>query len=824
MEYSLNGIWKMREKNQGEWVEATVPGSVMDDLLTNGKIDDPFYRDNEDQAIGLAKKDYEYMREFEVAEESLIQDKIILRCKGLDTLATIYLNNVEVASTNNMHRIYEFDVKQLLKIGTNEIKVILRSPVNYIKQKQEEQQLTGVDHAIEGYPYLRKAHSMFGWDWGPKIPDFGIWRDISIVGWNVGRIDDVYIAQNHFENQVELNVAADLEKWSDEAIDLEVSLTDPAGKTISKTVTTTKLHESLSLTVEQPALWWPNGYGEQPLYEVTVSIKENDQEVDQKKYRIGLRTIEVKHEPDEWGKSFEFYVNGISLFAKGANYIPEDSLIPRTSKKRTERLIKDCIEAHYNMIRVWGGGYYPSDDFYELCDQYGLIVWQDFMFACSVYDLTKDFEATVKQEAIDNIKRIRHHASLGIWCGNNEVEEGWEYWGWPQTPKFRADYLKLFEIILRDIVEEFDPQTFYWPSSPSSGGGFDEPRNPNEGDMHYWEVWHGEKPFTEYRKYHFRFCSEFGFQSFPSHKTIETFTLPEDRNVFSYVMEKHQKNDGANGIILSYLADTFLYPKDFNTLLYTSQLLQAEAIKYGVEHWRRNRGRCMGSLYWQLNDCWPVASWSSIDYFGRWKALHYFAKRFYDPILLSIEEEGTDAALYVTNDTLEDVKATVKWQLRTNDSTILREGNFVQNIESLTAKNCKVLTFDLTKEEMRKTYLEATLYIDGQEYSSTTVLFTQPKHFKFLNPNFQTNVIEEHDSFVIYVYADAFAKYVEVDLSDADCKFSNNYFDISAGDTKTIVVNKSSLSEPLALQEFKDQLVIRSAYDIAHDKNEVLSN
>lgn len=814
MEYSLNGIWKMRGEEASEWIDATVPGSVMNDLLINKKIDDPFYRDNGDQAIGIAEKDYEYINDFTLTEEFLLQDKIILCAEGLDTLTTIYINDTEVASTNNMHRTYEFDVKDFLKIGENQIKVMLLSPVNYIKEKQEVQPLIGVEHAVPGYQYLRKGHSMFGWDWGPKIPDLGIWRNISLLGWDIGRIDNVYMTQNHSGNRVELNVNTQLEKWSTEDIELEVVITDPSQSEIIQSITTSNREEDILFNIENPELWWPNGYGEQPLYGVKITARANGQEIDCKTYQIGLRTIEVKHEPDQWGKSFEFHVNGISLFAKGANYIPEDSLIPRTSADRTEQLIIDSVEANFNMIRVWGGGYYPPDYFYELCDKYGLIVWQDFMFACSVYEVSKDFEATIKEEAIDNIKRIRHHASLGMWCGNNEVEEAWEHWGWPERSKFRTDYIKLFEVLLADVVEELDPQTFYWPSSPSSGGSFINPKDPNVGDVHYWDVWHGEKPFTEYRKFHFRFCSEFGFQSFPSHKTIETFTLPKDRNVFSYVMEKHQKNDGANGIILSYLADTFLYPKDFNALLYTSQILQAEAIKYGVEHWRRNRGRCMGSLYWQLNDCWPVASWSSIDYFGRWKALHYFAKRFYDPILLSVEEEGTDAAIYVTNDTLENIQTTVEWKLRTNDSKVLKEGRFVQEIESLTAKNCETLSFELSKEAIRETYLEATLYIDHQEHSSTTVLFTQPKHFEFLDPNIQTSVAESDDTFMITVSPDAFAKYIELDLTDADCKFSNNYFDLSAGVIKEIPVDKNSLSEELSLENFKEKLVVRSVHEI----------
>lgn len=816
IEFSLHGTWKMREEGKGEWMESTVPGSVMNDLLDHNKVEDPFYRDQEEEAFSVAEKDYEFMQEFRLTNEFLQQDKIVLHCDGLDTLSVVYINDIEIARTNNMHRTYEFDVKEHVKVGPNKIKINLYSPLNYIKKRQESQPLIGVEHAVEGYPYIRKAHSMFGWDWGPKIPDLGIWRNISLIGWNAGRIDNVYISQEHSDEKVDIKVNMQVEKWLAEDVELEVVLTDPGNSKQIQHVTTSNRENSVLYTIDDPELWWPNGYGEQPLYEVRVTAKIRGKEIDEKFYRIGLRTIEVKHEPDQWGKSFEFVVNGISLFAKGANYIPEDSIVPRTSAERTEQLIADCVEANFNMIRVWGGGYYPPDYFYELCDEYGLIVWQDFMYACSVYEVSKDFEQSIKLEAIDNIKRIRHHASLGIWCGNNEVEEAWENWGWPERSKFRTDYIKLFEVILPEIVEDLDPQTFYWPSSPSSGGGFDNPKNPDVGDVHYWDVWHGRKPFTDYRKFHFRFCSEFGFQSFPSHKTIETFTLPEDRNVFSYVMEKHQKNDGANGIILSYLADNFLYPKDFNSLLYTSQLLQAEAIKYGVEHWRRNRGRCMGSLYWQLNDCWPVASWSSIDYYGRWKALHYFSKKFYEPVLLSIEEEDTNAEIHVTNDMLQAITATVVWKLRTKHSEVLKEGKVVQEVERLTAIKCQALLFGdmLSKEAIRETYLEAVLYLDGKEHSSTTVLFTQPKHFNFLDPNIQLNVDEENEKYVITVSADAFAKYVELDLQEADCKFSDNYFDISAGSLKSIEVRKESLSKELSIQAFKEKLVVRSIYDI----------
>lgn len=815
----LNGTWLMKGSDRLKSFEAKVPGSVMTELLNHGEIDDPFYRDNERFAYDIASKDYYFSREFTLEEEVLKYQNLVLRFDGLDTLSEIKINGESIAKTNNMHRIYEFDVKHFLIAGSNKVEVTLFSPIQYISEKQNEEKLWGVVDAIEGYPHIRKGHSMFGWDWGPQIPDLGIWRDVTLLAWNTGRIEDIYVLQDHKENEVNVDVRVKVETHFKDQLDLKVKLTSPIGVEESFEIKNVSGEETVNIKVVNPQLWWPNNYGDQPLYKLEVTSLNQQGVLDVKSLNIGLRTINVKHEPDQWGKSFEFEVNGLSIFAMGANYIPEDSLLARNSKERTEQLINDCVEANFNMIRVWGGGIYPEDYFFDLCDQKGIIVWQDFMFACSVYDLNDDFRENVEQEVIDNMKRIRHHASLGIWCGNNEVEEAWVYWGdMPDEDyKHKADYIKLFEFIIPELAKELDPQTFYWSSSPSSGGGFNEPRNPDEGDMHYWEVWHGLKPFSEYEKFHFRFCSEFGFQSFPSMKTINTFTEPEDRNIFSYVMEKHQKNGAANGKILFYLSENFLYPKDFDSLLYASQLLQAEAIKYGVEHWRRNRGRCMGSLYWQLNDCWPVASWSSLDYYGRWKALHYFAKKFYSPVLLSLREDGSDVEIHVTNDTLSTIHSRIEWKLRSTSSEVLAQGTIESEVENLSAKQCEKLSLgDFISEERKKsTYLECTLYVNDVQTTSTTVMFTKPKHFDFLNPELSYTVSETEDTFEISISSKAFAKFIELDLKSADCKFNDNYFDLSAGDVKKITVKKESLSEHLNLDSFKHQLKLRSVYDIA---------
>lgn len=814
----LNGKWKMRKIQGGDWIDAHVPGSVYYDLLNAGLIEDPFYRDNEDKTLEAAYFDYEYQRNFIITSDVLQQEKVFLCCEGLDTISCISINGQEIARTCNMHRTYEFDIKDALKEGKNDIKITFYSPVKYIEEKYRQKPIWMTDIAMKGFSHLRKAHYMFGWDWGPKVPDMGIWREIYIKASSIARIDDVYITQKHQDKKVSLDIRVRIDNWSNQELQLEINIACPEEEYIQTAIKTIDYENHVHIDIDNPKLWWPNGYGEQPLYIVEAVVKKEGKIVDNVSYKIGLRTLTVRREKDQWGESFEFNVNGISVFAMGADYIPEDNLLARCTPEKTEKLIKDCIEANFNSIRVWGGGIYPWDYFYDLCDKYGLIVWQDFMYACASYDLDEEFKQNIIKEAEDNVKRLRHHASLGLWCGNNEMEWGWVDWGLPNNPKLKTDYIKMFEVYIPEVVKEHDPNTFYWPASPSCGGGFDNPNDENRGDVHYWDVWHGLKPFTDYRKFFFRFCSEFGFQSFPCLKTVESFTLPKDRNIFSYVMEKHQKNGTANGRIMFYLSDYFLYPKDFDLLLYTSQILQAEAIKYGVEHWRRNRGRCMGAIYWQLNDCWPVASWASIDSFGRWKALHYFAKRFFSPVLLSACEEGTSAALYIANETLKPVKGIIKWALKDNCCNIIEEGTKGIEVSALSSNMCENLNFDniiINDEIKRKTYLEYSFICDSHDISRGTVLFCRPKHFEFIDPQINVDVYDENDKFVLSVSCQAYAKYIELDLRDCDCRFSDNYFDLSKGESRNIYVMKDTLSKNVTKNEFESLLTVRSIFDIA---------
>lgn len=811
---NLGGAWRMREADSETWHSAHVPGSVYADLTADGTMPDPFWRENELDAFERMKKDYVYQRAFTVTEAQLAHAHVELVCEGLDTLAHVSLNGREIAFADNMHITWVWDVKEQLHAGENTLEIRFDSPILYCAKKAEEAPGWESSDATPGFRHLRKAHCMFGWDWGPRLPDAGIWRPIFLRTWDTARLENALMLQAHHDGVVDVTIRPEIageSAWSAE-------ITAPDGEVL--TLPETMAAEQV-IAIQNPQLWWPNGLGKQPLYRVTVRLATGDTRM----WRIGLRTMTVSREKDEWGEEFCHVVNGMKVFAMGADYIPEDNILARVTPERTRRLLEDCKAANFNAIRVWGGGYYPDDAFYDICDELGLLVWQDLMYACAFYDLTPDFERSIRVETHQNVARLRHHASLALICGNNEMEmfmagansalinhRTWEFV--PTYPHHITDYVKMFEYILPAIVKETAPQTYWWPASPSSGGNFDAPNDENRGDNHYWDVWHGEKPFTEYRKFFFRYASEFGFQSFPCLKSVKQFTLPDDRNIFSRVMERHQRNQAANGKILSYLSQTFRYPNSFDDLLYASQLMQAEAIRYGVEHWRRNRGRCMGAIIWQLNDIWPVASWASIDYYGRWKALHYAAKRFFAPVMISAEEEGElsqnpkineyhpaplekSFRLNVCNETLRDVTGEVVWALRAPDGEIVRQNQQTLTIPAMSAKWLDKV--DCADASLTEHYVSFAFVMDNVAVSEGTCIFCSPKHFEFVNP--RLTVETRGDTLVVTSHA--YAKQVWLESEDADLLLDDNAFDMNPG-TKIVRVLRGSA----------EKVRVRSVWDL----------
>lgn len=805
---SLDGNWKLCEQGSMDSIDVTVPGTVLLAYLQNGRVKDPFVGRNEYEVRDMLDNVFEFSREFEIPESLIDNNKnFVLVCEGLDTLANIRINGYDVLKTDNMHRTWTADIRKYLMSGRNEISVKFDSVFKYIREykyigdKEIEVVPTG---CMKGDQLIRKAHSMFGWDWGPQLPDVGIFRSIYINVFDKNAIKDVYIRQKHENGKVSLHYTVEMEKETYLTEMPCVSLYDPEGMLISK-------NNDIDSTIDisEPQIWWPNEYGDQPLY---ILVAEYDGKKIEKK--IGLRTLTISREKDEYGREFAFVVNGIKIFAMGADYIPEDCLYTRITKEKQRFLLNSAKKAHFNCIRVWGGGYYPSNEFYDMCDELGIIVWQDLMFACNVYDVTEKFIINCEQEVRDNVRRLRHHASLGLWCGNNEIESAWSGWkDYQNEPVERKNgYLKLFEECLAKVVKEEDPDTFWWPSSPSSGGNFVNTSDENDGDAHYWEVWHGQKPFTEYRKHYFRFMSEFGFQSFPCLSTIDSFAEEKDKNIFSPVMESHQKNDAANGKILYYLSENFRYPKNFENLVYISQVLQAEAIRYGVEHMRRNRGRCMGAIYWQLNDNWPVASWSSVDYFNNWKALMYSARHFFAPVAISVVTNKNCVEAYIENETFEKVFGKVTIEVKTIDLHTLYKETFEGSCEGLTSACVgKITDLDIDAE---KCFTVVSFEREGYETLYVTGTFVPIKMIELAESKIDVTVKKEKNRFVIKLDSNVFTPFVEIGLRDHKGCFSDNYFDLF-GKERCIVINNEDIegAEITDAAQFGKLLTIKSVRD-----------
>jgi beta-mannosidase len=821
---SLNGQWECRRGGTDMRIPATVPGVVHADLLRAGLLEDMNWRDNEQKQQWVAETDWLYSRQFEVDEELLACQRVLLRCEGLDTLADVLINGQKILYADNMFRTWEIEVKKHLQLGSNRIEVYFYSPIPYMSQRQQERSLpcwNSFDPRYRGKSWLRKMPCSFGWDWGLMAVTCGIWRDISLIGLQRARINDLSFTQNHVNEEVIIDVTARVSRSKGQDLHIVARIGRNGKDRIIANDCDLPYNEArLSLVLENPELWWPNGLGKQTLYTLTVELvdKRSKQIVDQWQKRIGLRTLSLDRHQDQWGESFQFKVNGLAFFAKGANWVPADILVPRLTRDDYRRLLGAAADANMNMIRAWGGGIYEQDDFYECCDELGILVWQDFIFACSTYPTFDDeFMANVEAELEDNIRRLRHHACLALFCGNNELEQGLVSENWTERSMSWSDYGRLFDHLMPKLVARLAPQIPYWPCSPHTPHG--DRRNFNDpscGDAHCWDVWFGGKPFEFQREWKHRFMSEFGFQSFPELRTIESFTEAGDRNLTSYIMDYHQRSPGGNRKIFSFLLDWFRMPSGLEETLWLTQVTQAVAIQYACEHARRAQPRMMGTLYWQLNDLWPCASWSSIDVFGRWKALHYLAKRFFAPLLVSIVEDLIlqTMAVHVSNHLPVKKQLRCQWRVTRVDGTTLGGDELAIEVEA--QSNLQVDIFDCA-EQIKKHGERGILFwaylFDGEELVSANVQsFVKPKYLDLLDPQIQLELEAgaEEGEFTVLLNANYPALFVRLQVAGVDAQFSDNFFALDGNYERRVSVRPQ---EPMTLAELRQKLQVRSLLD-----------
>lgn len=819
---SLDGTWQTARRGDEDRIDAPVPGCVHTALLAAGRIEDPFYRDNEDRLQWITEADWTYRREFDAPASLLGRERLRLVFHGLDTLAAVILNGQELGRTDNMFRSWEFDVKGTLRERANRLEILFSSPLPYLAERERRRHLPDwhQPREVDGRAWLRKSSCSFGWDWGPILASCGPWKSVELVAWDEARIADVHVRQDHTApGAVTLTVALAIERAaaSGPALRAEVAVLREGSEVARAGTEIGSDRADVALRIENPELWWPNGMGSQPLYDVSVTLRDGGGgELDAAVRRIGLRTLRLDRHPDQWGESFQFVVNGVPFFAKGANWIPADAFVPRISRADYRRLVDDAAAANMNMLRLWGGGIWERDEFYEACDERGICVWHDFLFACSAYPtFDGGFLANVEAEARENVRRLRHHPSIALWCGNNELEQGLVGDAWTEKTMSWEDYGRLFDRLLPEVVREVDPDRDYWPSSPHTPVG--DRRNwndPASGDAHLWDVWHGRKPFEWYRTCEHRFNSEFGFQSFPEPRTVRGYTEPPDRNVTSWVMERHQRSGIGNTVIMQYLLDWFRMPKDFDATLALSQVLQAMAMKYAVEHWRRSMPRGMGTLYWQLNDNWPVASWSSIDWHGRWKALHHLARRFYAPVLVSGVEDpaaGT-VEVHVTSDLRKPFEGAASWRLTTLSGERLDGGKLAVAVGERTSRLVGLVDVKrhLGGRGPRELLFWLELERGGEVVSDNLVLFARPKHLELGDPGIETDVAVDGDGFLVELSAAAPALWAWIELDGADARASDNFVSLCPGRPVKIRVEPAERVSPKA---FRRQLKVASLVD-----------
>ncbi|MDG1218640.1 MAG: glycoside hydrolase family 2 protein, partial [Flavobacteriaceae bacterium] len=825
--------WTFKNNVDSLWFEASVPGDVHMDLLKNGLIEDPFYRLNEHDLQWIDKTDWEYKTEFDLSKKDINSHSLSLDFHGIDTYSSIYLNDSLIATTDNMFIGKTIDIKNFAKLGKNKLYVKLYSPINKGVQLHDSlgydiSSFNANDLAeigkVEGNKrvsvFTRKAPYHYGWDWGPRLVTSGIWQPINIKKWNYFNIEDLYIRQENLNESASLVAEIEVESYLeiDEMIS-EIYVDNQKVSTDLIYINKGANKIEIPFTIKDYELWWPNGMGDQNMYEIKVKLQSNNNFVTTSK-KIGLREINLVTSEDSIGNNFYFEVNKKPVFMKGVNYIPQDVFLNRVSDDKYEELLNSAVDANMNMIRVWGGGIYENEIFYNLCDEKGLLVWQDFMFACAMYPGDKEFLKSVEQEAEFNVKRLRGHPSIALWCGNNEVRSAWKNWGWEkdvienQSPEIANEISKayddVFHKILPKIVNNLDSSTAYWPSSPGSNfsGGTE---SYTSGDAHYWGVWWGKENFESYNQKVPRFMSEFGFQSFPEFSSIDKYTNESDYSIYSDVMKSHQRSSIGNKTVEDYMLRYYKKPKSFKGYLYVSQILQAYGVSMGMEAHRRNKGYSMGSLYWQLNDCWPVASWSSIDYFGKWKALHYSTKKAFQPVLISFFKSDSKIELHIISDLLESKDVDLNLKVLSFSGEVLYETNKNYSLQQNSTMKVESLSIDwLNKNfDSKSSLLVASLFSKEIEISNNIYYLSEFKDIKLTKPLIEYEINELINTFEVSLTSKNLVKNVFVDIASTQ-NFSDNYFDMIPGKDYKISINKD---ESLTLDDIKRKINFLSLFD-----------